>query len=85
MTQHPQNIPAQECPCAKVQMTQGGKKMTHVYHSFSPSLRRNHNENMLLLLEGDIWYPEVKKFNIFEEERNKIIFKDPVDNSIQQA
>jgi hypothetical protein len=42
-----------------VQMTQGGKKMTQVYHSFFPSLRRNHNENMLLLLEGHIWYPEV--------------------------
>jgi hypothetical protein len=59
MTQHPQNIPAQECPCAKVQMTQGGKRMTQVYHSFFPSLRSNHNENMLLLIEGDIWYPEV--------------------------
>jgi len=45
-------------------MTQGGKKMTQVYHSFFPSLRRNHNENMLLLLEGDIWYPEVYRYTL---------------------
>ena len=57
-------------------MTQGGKKMTQVYHSFFPSLRRNHNENMLLLLEGDIWYPEVEMgglqpcINIYSKQIN---------------
>ena len=32
--------------------------MSQRYNFQSPSLRSNHNENMLLLLEGHFWYPE---------------------------
>src|ERR1700676_477733 len=34
------------------------------YHYVRPSLRSNHNENMLLLLEGHFWYPEVITFHL---------------------